>query len=146
MERLGKKYMFLTVSLLVAGFVAAQTQVPEMLQPYIPKNLKPYYLDILTRNEKPSAALSEAEHGALMVKHLAYIRSQVEAGKIMLVGPVTEDKHIAGIAVIQATSPEEAQRIASGDPMVQAGQMSVEVHGIMLVDLSSIRFDYASVK
>lgn len=108
MKCLSKKYALLAVSLLVTGFVSAQIQVPEALQPYVSKNMKPYYLDILMRNEKSATTLSEAEHGELMVKHLAYIRSQVEAGKFMLVGPVTEGKQMSGIAVIQASSAEEA--------------------------------------
>jgi uncharacterized protein YciI len=131
---------------LLAGLVAAQMQVPEALQPYVPKNMKPYYLSVLLRNERSETALADAERGELMRKHLAYIRSQVEAGRFVLVGPVAGVEHMAGIAIIQASSPEEAQKIASGDPMVQAGQVVVEVHAVMLEDLSAVRFDYPSLK
>lgn len=66
----------------------------------------------------------------------------MEAGRFVLVGPLTEDNRIRGIAVIQAASLEEAQRIASGDPAVQSGHLAVEVHPILLEDLAGVRFDY----
>jgi uncharacterized protein YciI len=108
--------------------------------------MKPYYLDLLVRSDKPEAAVTPAENAERIQKHLAYIRSQVEAGKFVLVGPLTEDNRIRGIAVIQAASLEEAQRIASGDPVVQSGHLSVEVHPILLEDLAGVRFDYPADK
>ena len=71
-------------------------------------------------------------------KHLAYIRSQAEAGKFVLVGPMREENRLRGSAIIKADSLEEAQRIASGDPLVQSGHLVVEVHPILLEDLSRI--------
>lgn len=112
----------------------------------MPKNMKPYYLDILVTKDSPEASIPDAERMAWMQKHLAYIRSQAEAGKFVLVGPVTEEGRIRGIAVIKADSLEEARRMASSDPLVQAGHLSVEVHPIQLEDLSSIRFDYPPLK
>lgn len=116
------------------------------LEPYIPKNIKPYYLDLLVKSDKPEVAGTPEENAARMQKHLAYIRSQVEAGKFVIVGPLTEEHRIRGIAVIQAASLEEAQRIASGDPAVQSGHLVVEVHPILLEDLAGVRFDYPAKK
>jgi len=133
----------------VLGFAAvlvAQTPADNPLAPYIPKNVKPYYLDLLLLKDKPDTALPEAERMQWMQKHLAYIKSQVDAGKFVLVGPITEENRLRGIAVIKAETLEEAQRIASGDPLVQSGHLVVEVHPIMLEDLSSIRFDYPAGK
>jgi uncharacterized protein YciI len=108
--------------------------------------MKPYYLDMLLLKDKPDKALPEAERAQWMQKHLAYIRSQVEAGKFVLVGPVTEENRLRGIAIIKADSLEEAQRIASSDPLVQSGHLVVEVHPILLEDLTGLRFDYPDVK
>ena len=130
----------------VAALVAAQTPANDPLAPYIPKNLKPYYLEMLLLKDKPEAALPEGERTQLMQKHLAYIRSQVEAGKFALVGRLTEENRLRGIVVIKADSPEEAQRLASADALVQSGQLVVEVHPILLEDLSSVRFDYPAAK
>jgi uncharacterized protein YciI len=125
-----------------AAILMAQTSADNPLAPYIPKNIKPYYLDLLLLKDKPDTALPAAERTQWMQKHLAYIKSQVDAGKFVLVGPITEENRLRGIAVIKADSLEEAQRIASGDPLVQSGHLVVEVHPIMLEDLSGIRFDY----
>ncbi|MGB7728163.1 MAG: YciI family protein [Candidatus Acidiferrum sp.] len=127
----------------VAGLCSAQRPADDSLAAYIPKNIKPYYLDILMLKDKEDTAMPEAER---MQKHLAYIRSQVEAGKFVLVGPLAEQNRIRGIAIIKADSLEEAHRIASGDPLVQSGHLIVEVHPIMLEDLSSVKFDYPAAK
>jgi uncharacterized protein YciI len=140
------KNIFLMLTLGVAGILGAQTPVANPLAPYIPKNMKPYYLDLLLKSDKPEAGVTPAENAERMQKHLAYIRSQVEAGNFVLVGPLTEDNRIRGIAVIQAASLEEAQRIASGDPVVQSGHLTVEVHPILLEDLAGVRFDYPAIK
>jgi len=144
--KLRMKKMFPALMLGVAAVLGAQTPVENPLAAYIPNNMKPYYLDLLVKSDKPESAVTPAENVERMQKHLAYIRSQVEAGKIVLVGPLTDDNRIGGIAVIQAASLEEAQRIASGDPTVQSGHMAVEVHSIMLEDLGGVRFDYPAKK
>jgi uncharacterized protein YciI len=136
----------LACALAVAGLLVAQTPSENPLAPYIPKNIKPYYLDLLLLKDKPDTALPNEERQQWMLKHLAYIRSQVEAGKFVLVGPITEENRLRGIAVIKADSLDEAQRIASGDPLVQSGHLVVEVHPIMLEDLSAIQFDYPPAK
>jgi uncharacterized protein YciI len=136
----------LVFTLAFSALLMAQTPPDNPLAPYIPKNMKPYYLDILVTKDSPEASIPDAERMAWMQKHLAYIRSQAEAGKFVLVGPVTEEGRIRGIAVIKTDSLEEARRIAANDPLVQAGLLSVEVHPIQLVDLSSIHFDYPPLK
>ena len=140
------KILLLMLTVGVAGVLGAQAPVENPLAPYIPKNMKPYYLDLLVKSDKPETSVTPAENAERMQKHLAYIRSQVEAGKFVLVGPLTEDNRIRGIAVIQAASLEEAQRIASGDPAVQSGHLAVEVHPILLEDLGGVRFDYPAKK
>jgi uncharacterized protein YciI len=124
------------------GLLAAQTPEPNPLTVYVPKNMKPYYLDLLLKGEKHEAEMSDAARLQMMQKHLAYVRSQGEAGKFLLVGPLTEENRLRGIAVIRAESPEEAGRIAAGDPAVQDGHMGAELRPILLEDLSSIRFEY----
>jgi len=141
MRRMPVVQILVLTVLAAAAFVAAQTPADNPLAPYIPKNLKPYFLEMLLLKDKP-AALPEGERTQLMQKHLAYIRSHVEAGKFALVGRLTEENRLRGIVVIKADSLEEAQRLASADPLVQSGQLAVEVHPILLEDLSSVHFDY----
>lgn len=138
--------LVLGMVLSIACYLAAQTTPENPLAPYIPRNTKSYYIDLLMRKNPPAAELPENERMEWMQKHLSYIRSQVEVGKFVLVGPILEESRLRGIAVIKADSLEEAQRVASGDPLVQAGKLEVEVHPIMLEDLSGVRFDYPVAK
>jgi uncharacterized protein YciI len=143
------KTRFVRVVLLLVvftGMIAAQTREANPLAPYIPKNMKPYYLDMLVKGEKHDLPMTAAEKIQIMEQHLGYIRSQVEAGKFVLVGPLEEENRLRGIAVIQADSLEEAQKIAGADPAVQMGHLQVEVHPVLLEDLASVRFDYPASK
>lgn len=47
------------------------------------------------------------------------------SGKFALVEPRTQENRIRDIALIKADSADEAQRIASGDPLLQAGHLAV---------------------
>jgi uncharacterized protein YciI len=140
------KTVLVGLALGFGGVVVAQAPAENPLAPYIPKNMKPYYLELLVKSDKPDSEVTPAESAERMQKHLAYIRSQVEAGRFVLVGPLTEDNRIRGIAVIQAASLEEAQRIAAGDPAAQSGHMAVEVHPILLEDLGGVRVEYPALK
>jgi len=134
--------MMLLGALGFAALLAAQMPTDSSLSPYVPTNMKPYYLDLLQLKDKQETGLPEEDRTKGIREHLAYIREQVERGNIVLVGPLQEENRLRGIAVIKASSLEEAQRIASGDPAVQSGHFAAEVHPILLQDLSSVRFDY----
>jgi uncharacterized protein YciI len=134
--------MMLLSALGFAALLAAQMPTDSSLAPYVPTNMKPYYLDLLLLKDKPETGFTEGDRPQSTQKHLAYIREQVEQGNIVLVGPLQEENRLRGIAVIKASSLEEAQRIASGDPIVQSGHSTAEVHPILLEDLSSVRFEY----
>ena len=140
MGRMGALRLVFAVALGVSGCLVAQESAENPLAPYVPKNMKGYYLDLLLLKDKLDTALPQAERTQGMQKHLAYIRSQVEAGKFVLVGPVTEENRLRGIAVIEADSVEEAQKIASVDPL--QSHLVVRVHPILLEDPSSVRFEY----
>jgi uncharacterized protein YciI len=77
-----------------------------------------------------------------MQEHLAYIREEVEAGKYVVVGPVLDQGRIGGVAIINAASMEEAQKIVNRDKMVQNGRFTAEIHPVMLADLSALHTEY----
>jgi uncharacterized protein YciI len=95
----------------------------------------------LVNAERP-AELDAAQSVALKQKHLAYIRSQIEAGKYVVAGPLTDENHLKAIGILQAASLQEAQSIATNDPMIQSGQMTAGIHPVLLEDLSAVRADY----
>jgi hypothetical protein len=50
-------------------------------------------------------------------------------GVLAVVCPVSDDGDLAGVGIFDAT-PEETARIMEGDPAVQAGVLSYEVHPV----------------
>jgi uncharacterized protein YciI len=122
---------------LFAAIAAAQAPAG----PNVPRNLKPYFVGLYVRGVHYSQAES-VERAALLDKHLAYLRSQIEAGNYAMAGPFLDDGPVRGIAIIKADSAEAAKRIADADPMVQEGWLKVVIHPTRLPDLSPVRVEY----
>ena len=57
--------------------------------------------------------------------HLAWMKRQHQAGKIILSGPSPDLKY--GMYLIVAASREEAEQIAASDPYTEAGDSSYEL-------------------
>jgi uncharacterized protein YciI len=130
------KVLFVALAL-CAAFAAAQAPAG----PNVPRNLKPYFAGLYVRGVNYSQAES-AERAELFAKHLAYLRSQIEAGNYVVAGPFLDDGPVRGIAIIKADSAEAARRIADADPMVQSGWLSMVIHPTRLPDLSPVRVEY----
>jgi uncharacterized protein YciI len=67
-------------------------------------------------------------------QHLAWMKQQHEAGKILFSGPTADRKF--GVYVIRSGSKEEAEKIAAADPYTAAGFCAFdlfewEVHQIL---------------
>lgn len=105
----------------------------------VPRNLKPYYLCLLVKGER----WNEIEGGSdLMPLHLAFLRRHLEARRFLVSGPVVGDDRIVGITIIEAANAEEAATLASDDPAVKAGRISIEVHPSFLPSLDAVRVEY----
>ena len=134
-----RKNAIVAVALMLAGVAIAQTpgQFPQGAN--VPKNMRPYFLCLLEKGDKwvPMQFDDPA-----MQEHLAYIREQVEAGKFVVVGPALDEGRIGGVAIINATSIEEARKIAGADKIVQNGRLVAEIHPVMLEDLSGLHIEY----
>jgi len=140
-ERSMKAALFAMV-LLLSGALAAQTPSRPQQNLHIPEGMKQYFFGFLVKGEKWAQTPPNEELHQLMQQHLAYIRSQAEAGKYALAGPFLDNDRVRGIVIINAASAEEARSIASGNPMVQSGRMAVEIHPAMLADVSCVLVEY----
>jgi uncharacterized protein YciI len=100
------------------------------------KGMKQYFIGFFVMAEKP--ALSEEEQQTLFQKHVAYVRSEEEAGKYRLAGPLQDNGRIAGILIIDTPMIDEAKGILSKDALVLSGRVTAEVHPIMLPDVSCV--------
>ena len=135
----GTRNVIFALVLLLAGAAVAQTPGEFPQGENIPKKMKPYFLCLLEKGEKwtPVQFADPA-----MQEHLAYIREQVEAGKYVVAGPVLDQGRIGGMAIINAATIEEAQKIVNADKMIQSGRMTAEIHPVMLADLSALHTEY----
>jgi uncharacterized protein YciI len=127
---------FLLCSIACLGQSAAPAQNLD-----IPKGLKQYFVGFLMRTAKTDSVSKEDQQTQLR-QHLAYIRSQVEAGKYRLAGPFLDNGTIAGILIIDTATIEEAKEIIGKDPLVLNGRATPEVHPAMLADVSCVQIQY----
>jgi hypothetical protein len=108
----------------------------------IPRNVEPYFIAFLLKGERWNDTLG-ADVADLVPRQLAFIREQVEAGRYLLAGPITDDGPIVGISIIAAGSAAEAMAIAGADPGVLAGRLRVEVHPAFLPSLKELKISYS---
>jgi uncharacterized protein YciI len=105
----------------------------------IPRNVEPYFIAFLLKGERWNDTQGADD---LVPRQLAFIREQVEAGKYVLAGPITDDGPVVGISIIAAGTAAEALAIAGADPGVQAGRLRVEVHPAFLPSLKELKITY----
>jgi uncharacterized protein len=108
----------------------------------IPRNVEPYYIAFLFKGEHWNDTQG-AEVADLVPRQLAFIREQVQAGRYLLAGPITDDGPLVGMSIIAAGNAAEALAIASADPGVQAGRLKVEVHSAFLPSLKELKINYS---
>jgi hypothetical protein len=78
---------------------------------------------------KRAARYQEPDAGAIIWEHGRRNHSLRADGVLAIVCPIADDSDWAGIGIF-GTSPEEAARIMDGDPAIQAGVLSYEVHPV----------------
>lgn len=94
-----------------------------------------YYVYLLKKGPTWSPDTSP-EIAALQEAHLENLRRLVDAGKLVLNGPLLDalqlGDEIRGIGVLKASSLGEAREWIGTDPMVKVGRLVVEVHAWMV--------------
>jgi hypothetical protein len=108
----------------------------------IPRDVEPYFVAFLFKGERWNDTLG-ADVADLAPRQLAFIREQVEAGRYLLAGPITDDGPLVGISIIAAGTAAEALTIAGADPGVQAKRLRVEVHSAFLPSLKGLKINFS---
>ena len=107
----------------------------------VPRDMKPYFVAFLVAGPKYTPEKTP-ERMELLGKHLAFIRKMIEQKRLRLAGPFADDGKVFGIAILAATSVEEATAWLEEDPAVQAGVFAHEVHPAFLPSLDGLRVRY----
>lgn len=95
--------------------------------PNMPMTMTQYYLALLHKGPKADAG-TPAEKQKLMLAHLWNIRRMLDAKTFPTAGPFGDGGDLSGLFVIAAKTADEAASIANADPLVAAGQLTVELH------------------
>jgi hypothetical protein len=78
---------------------------------------------------KTAAKYGDPDAGAIIWEHGRRNHSLRADGVLVIVCPVADDSKWAGIGIFDAP-PEETAEIMDGDPAIQAGVLSYEVHPV----------------
>jgi uncharacterized protein YciI len=77
---------------------------------------------------RPTFALDMTdEEGEIMASHAAYWRPLVDAGQMVIFGPVLDSTGSWGLGVVEAEDEDELRSFAAGDPVVTSGTAGIEV-------------------
>ena len=93
----------------------------------LPPNLGSYFLVFLRKGTIWSAEVTPAS-SLRQQQHLDYLKSEFDAGNILVYGP-TEDptEDLRGIVIMKVASLDIAHYIMSNDPHVKIGHLRVEI-------------------
>lgn len=61
-------------------------------------------------------------------RHVAYYQSLLASGKAIIAGPIQDDPELAGVAILNTKSGDDARTWVAGDPAVTAGFFTAEIH------------------
>ena len=141
----GRAPLCLLLAALAAGGAPSAAQppgpenIPAPLRPYVPTNLRGYFVVFLMAPAQPRPISPD-----LFARHEAYIRRQFEAGAFHVAGPLTDTGQIRGLFIVSAPTREAALALVAGDPIVPEGGFTMEAHSALFPDLSSVRPEYPS--
>jgi len=110
------------VTLLLFAFLSTQS-APQAA----PIEMTTYQMVLLKRGATPPPAAPDAQM-EMQNEHLARLADLNRRRINLLYGPVVADSDIAGIAVLDVKTADEAKQAFAGDPFVKAGVMVPEVH------------------
>jgi uncharacterized protein YciI len=82
---------------------------------------KKYFLAKLIPPRPSFTTDMTAEERQVMMDHGAYLRNYVEAGTVIVMGPVLDPAGSWGLAVFEASSEDEVLSITARDPTVLSG-------------------------
>lgn len=75
----------------------------------------------------PNRSQDSLEAARLQRAHLDNITRMAEEGSLVLAGPFIDDEAVRGIYIFDVRTVEEAEKLTSTDPAIQAGRLEMEL-------------------
>ncbi len=88
----------------------------------------PYVVGIRRKGPSWKADLNTPEGRRMIEAHGKVIRKMEATGKLIAAGPFGDPSELRGLLLFRDCTLEEARRMASEDPVVQSGQITIEYH------------------
>ncbi len=138
-----KMRLFLTIALgivICCSVVNAQEhgkppQAPPQTPPQsTPHQMLTFQMALMKRGPKWSPDPSR-ERAELRRRHVAHLRSMLEANKLMIAGAVSDDPELVEVHIFRTKSAEEATAWINQDPAVAGGYLVAELHPWMSEDV-----------
>ena len=64
----------------------------------------------------------------LIQQHIAFVMSSIKAGKMVIAGPIRNDKELLGIYIFRTKSADEAREWVNADPLIGSQYAVAELH------------------
>ncbi len=120
------RFSFLLTFALFINDASAQREF-EITEDGVTYQMKEYFVVFLKKGPNQEE-MDPEDSKVLQAKHLEYLGKLYNDGIIVMNGPFGDDGDLRGMSFYSVASKEEAEKLANGDPMVQAGRLAVEVH------------------
>ena len=118
------KHALIVIALLCLCLPAAAQQHEQQSQPE--HKLMQFQMALLKRG--PKAMPAGWETSSLRERHLAYVQSLIQSGKVMIAGRIQDDPELVGVVIFRTDSADDARNWVNADPAVTAGHFTVELH------------------
>ena len=102
------------------------TITPDFVKQEVAKG-KPFTIGFL--NAGPNYNMQGEERQKLHMAHLMHLFTLKQQGKVLLVGPVSDNPVTKGIVIYSTPDKEEAEKCMDADPAVIAGIFVYEIFG-----------------
>ena len=81
---------------------------------------KYFLLKLIAPRPTFATDMTEAEV-KIMQEHSAFLKTYVDRGTVIVMGPVLDPKGSWGVAIVEVSAEEEVRSILAGDPAVLSG-------------------------
>ena len=123
-----KTTLILTLAMLLCGTVVIAQEHKQAEAPKTPESkLMQFQMALMKRGPKWSPDPSR-ERAEMRQRHVAHLRSMLEANKLMIAGGIRDDNELIEVQIFRTKSVEEATAWLKEDPAVVAGYLVPELH------------------
>src|SRR5215831_2246035 len=92
-----------------------------------PNKLIQFQMALLRKGPKWNE-ITPSDRRTILQQHFGNVLAMMEAGEMVIAGPLRDQNDLSGIFILRTASAEEATNWVNTDPAVKAGLMAFELH------------------